>query len=100
MPTKTVPILLGINSIGIIESIKKWNLYIFDLQGPKLIPKEGEMTNILTYDVQTYVRELISKEFGSANNEKKAPSEDRKSFNSEHQKQPQQTTGFGQQIEE
>ena len=27
------------------------------------------MTNILTSDVQTYVRELISKEFGSVNNE-------------------------------
>ena len=26
------------------------------------------MTTILTYDVQTYVRELISKEFGSVNN--------------------------------
>jgi hypothetical protein len=38
------------------------------------------MTNILTYDVQTYDRELISKEFGSGNNEEKAPSET--SFNS------------------
>ena len=58
------------------------------------------MTNILTSDVQTYVRELISKEFGSVNNEDNALSENRKSFNSEHQKQPQQTAGFGQQIEE
>ena len=58
------------------------------------------MTNILNYDVQTYVRELISKEFKSFNNEEKAPSENRRSFNSEHQKQPQQTAGFGQQIEE
>jgi hypothetical protein len=65
-----------------------------------LIPKEEKMTNILTSDVQTYVRELISKEFGSVNNEKKAPPENRRSFNSEHQKQPQQTAGFGQQIKE
>ena len=27
------------------------------------------MTNILTNDVQTYVRELISREFGSVNRE-------------------------------
>ena len=58
------------------------------------------MTNILTSDVQTYVRELISKEFGSVNNEEKVPSENRGSFNGEHQKQPQQTAGFGQQIKE
>ena len=44
------------------------------------------MTNILTTDVQTYVRELISKEFGSAKNEEKAHSENRKSINNEHQK--------------
>ena len=58
------------------------------------------MASILTSDVQTYVREL--KEFGSVNNEEKAPSEseNRRSFNSEDQKQPQQTAGFGQQIEE
>ena len=58
------------------------------------------MTNILTSDVQTYVRELISKEFRSINNEEKAPSENRRSFKSEHQKQPQQTAGFGQKIKE
>ena len=58
------------------------------------------MTNILTSDVQTYVRELISKEFRSVNNEEKAPSENRRSFKSEHQKQPQQTARFGQQIKE
>ena len=58
------------------------------------------MTNTLTSDVQTYVRELISKEFRSVNNEKKAPPENRRSFKSEHQKQPQQTAGFGQQIKE
>jgi len=58
------------------------------------------MTNIFTSDVQTYVRELISKEFGSVTNEDNAPSENRRSFNSEHQKQPQQTAAFGQQIKE
>ncbi len=58
------------------------------------------MTNILTYDVQTYVRELISKEFGSANKEDKAYSEHRKLTNSEHQKQQKQTTVFGKQIKE
>jgi hypothetical protein len=39
---------------------------------PKLIPKEGKMINILTNDVHNYVRELISKEFGSGNKEEKA----------------------------
>ena len=58
------------------------------------------MTNILSYDVQTYVRELISKEFGSVNNEEKAPSQSRRSLNSEHQKQQTQTTVFGKQIKE
>ncbi|MEX1352376.1 MAG: hypothetical protein AB1Z31_32150 [Desulfobacterales bacterium] len=58
------------------------------------------MTNILTSDVQTYVRELISKEFGSVNNEKKAPPENRRSLNSEHQNQQKQTTVFGKQIKE
>jgi hypothetical protein len=65
-----------------------------------LIPKEEKMTNILTSDVQTYVRELISKEFGSVNNEKKAPPENRRSLNSEHQKQQRQTAVFGQKIKE
>jgi hypothetical protein len=65
------------------------------LQGPKLIPKEGKMTNILTYDVQTYVRELISKKFGSVNKEEKANSENRISINREHQKQQKQTAVFG-----
>ena len=54
------------------------------------------MTNIITHDIQTYVRELISKEFGSVNNEEKAPSESRGSLNSEHQKQQKQTTVFGE----
>ncbi len=58
------------------------------------------MTNILTYDVQTYVRELISKEFGSVNNEEKALSENRRSINREHQKQQKQTAAFGQKIQD
>ena len=58
------------------------------------------MTNILTSDVQTYVRELISKEFASVNSEDNGPSENRKLMKREHQKQPQQTAGFGQQIKE
>ena len=53
------------------------------------------MTNILTNDVQTYVRELISREFGSVSREEKANSENRRSINSEHQKQPQQSAVFG-----
>jgi len=57
------------------------------------------MTNILTSDVQTYVRELISKEFGSVNNEDNAHSENRKSINREHQKQQNQTAAFGQKIQ-
>jgi hypothetical protein len=63
-----------------------------------LIPKEEKMTNILTCDVQTYVRELISKEFGSVNNEDNGPSENRKLMNREHQKQQKQTAAFGQKI--
>ena len=58
------------------------------------------MTNILTSDVQTYVRELISKEFGSVNNEEKAPPDYRRSLKSEHQKQQKPTTVFGKQITE
>jgi len=58
------------------------------------------MTNILTNDVQTYVRELISREFGSVNNEDNAHSENRKLINREHQKQPQQSAVFGQKIKE
>lgn len=57
------------------------------------------MTTILTGDVQTYVRELIFNEFGSANKEK-ANSENRISNNREHQKQPQQSAMSGQGIEE
>jgi len=58
------------------------------------------MTNILTCDVQTYVRELISKELGSLNNEEKAPSESRKSINRDHQKQQKQKAEFGRQIKD
>ena len=56
------------------------------------------MTNILTSDVQTYVRELISKEFGSVNNEDNAHSENRKLINRKHQKQQKQSAAFGQKI--
>jgi hypothetical protein len=58
------------------------------------------MTNILNYDVQTYVRELISKEFGSVNNEDNAHSENRKLINREHQKWQKQTAAFGQKIQD
>ena len=36
------------------------------------------MANIMKDDVQTYVRKLISKEFGSNHNEEKARSDSRK----------------------
>jgi hypothetical protein len=49
------------------------------------------MTNILTNDVQTYVRELISKEFGSVDKREKAHWENRKYINSEGQQQQKQT---------
>ena len=58
------------------------------------------MTSILTHNVQTYVRELISKTLGSDNNEEKAPSENQKSNRREHPKQPKQTAMFGHQIKE
>ena len=44
------------------------------------------MADILKYDVQTYVRELISKEFGSNNKEYKVPLDDRKLNEGEHRK--------------
>ena len=56
------------------------------------------MTNILTNDVQTYVRELISKEFGSVKKEEIAHSDSRKLINTEHQKQQKQTAVFVQKI--
>ena len=43
-----------------------------------LIHREEKMADILKNDVQTYVRELISKEFESINNEDNAPSDNRK----------------------
>ena len=49
------------------------------------------MINILTNDVQIYVRELISEEFGSVNKEQKTHSETRKLINSECQRQQKQT---------
>ena len=58
------------------------------------------MTNILTYDVQRYVRELIPKEFGSVNNEDNGHSENRKLLNLEHQKQHKQTVAFGQKLQD
>jgi len=54
------------------------------------------MANILTGDVHTYVRELISKEFGSAGSEDNADSENRESINREPQNQQEQTTAFDQ----
>jgi len=57
------------------------------------------MTNILTSDVQTYVRELILKEFGSVKKEN-THSENRISINREYQKQQRQTAEFGQKIKE
>ena len=49
------------------------------------------MASILTTDIQTYVRELIAKEFGSVSQEAKAFSENRESIDSHHQKQQKQT---------
>jgi hypothetical protein len=57
------------------------------------------MTNILTNDVQTYVRELISKEFGFVNREN-THSENRISINREPQKQPQPPAVSGQKVKE
>jgi len=91
MLTETVPILLtAIRNFSIFRKHKKWNLCAFDLQGTKIDSEEGKMTNILTNDVQTYVRELIVKEFGSVNKEEKAHSENRKVINSEYQRQQKQ----------
>ena len=42
------------------------------------------MADISKDDVQAYVRELISKEFGSINNENKALSDNRKLNKDEH----------------
>jgi hypothetical protein len=56
------------------------------------------MTNILTNDVQTYVRELISKTFGSNSQEEKSYSQNRKTISSEDQKQQSRSVLFGQKI--
>ena len=58
------------------------------------------MTNILKYDVQSYVREMISKEFGHVNDKEKAHLDNRKLINSEHQKQQKRTTAFEQKKKE
>ena len=54
------------------------------------------MTNILTNDVQAYVREMISKEFGSVNKEEKVHSENRTLINSENHNQQKEKADFGQ----
>ena len=45
------------------------------------------MADIFKDDVQTYVKELISKKFESNNNEDKAPSDNRKVNRNEHRDQ-------------
>ena len=52
------------------------------------------MTNILTDDVQAYVREMISREFGSVNKEEKAHCENRTLINSENHNQQKEKTDF------
>jgi len=42
------------------------------------------MTDIIKYNVRTYVEELIKKEFSSKNNEEKALSDKRKTNTGEH----------------
>ena len=54
------------------------------------------MTNILTNDVQAYVREMISREFGSVNKEEKVHSENRTLINSENHNQQKEKADFGQ----
>ena len=44
------------------------------------------MTDIIKYNVRTYVEELIKKEFSSKNNEEKTFSENRKTDTGEHRK--------------
>jgi hypothetical protein len=58
--------------------------------------KEEKMTNILTNDVQAYVREMISKEFGSVNKEEKPHWENRTLINSENHNQQKEKADFGQ----
>ena len=52
------------------------------------------MTNILTDDVQAYVREMISKEFGSVNKEEKVHWENRTLINSENHNQTKRKSRF------
>ena len=52
------------------------------------------MTNILTDDVQAYVIEMISREFGSVNKEEKAHWENRTLINSENHNQQEEKTDF------
>ena len=54
------------------------------------------MTKILTNDVQAYVREMISKEFGSVNKEEKARWENRPLITSENHNQQKEKADFGQ----
>ena len=49
-----------------------------------MIAWEEKMADILKDDVQTYVRDLISEEFESINNEDKSPSDKRKLTQDEH----------------
>jgi hypothetical protein len=44
------------------------------------------MADIIKYDVQTYVEELIKEEFSSKNNEEKTLSDKRKTNTGEHHK--------------
>jgi hypothetical protein len=52
------------------------------------------MTNILTNDVQAYVREMISREFGSVNKEEKVHSENRTLINSENHNHQKEKAAF------
>jgi hypothetical protein len=54
------------------------------------------MTNILTNDVQAYVREMISKEFGSVKKEEKAHWENRTVINGENHNQQKEKADYGQ----
>jgi hypothetical protein len=96
--TETVPILLAaIKNFGIFES-KKMKFILLRFARTQIDSKEGKMANILTNDVQTYIRELISMGFGSINKEEEAHSENRKSIDSDHPKQQKQTAVFSQKI--
>jgi len=53
-------------------------------KGASILIPWGKMSDISKDDVQTYVRELISKKFESINNENKALSDNRKLNKGEH----------------